>query len=1265
MLSVSDAYRNAIATSSKTLFKATMTLKDGTVRELTGDDLMQGGLTFVDSVTSVGSFDVGAAVVGKAELSLNNVDGRFNDYDFDRAEVIPFVGALLPDGTVEWLRKGLYRVEQPDTYGSAITLSCWDDMVLLEKPFADVENIDYPASLRTIALAICDECGLSLSTPDFPNRDYVVPAPVASANTSCKDVISWIAQIACCWAKVDTVGRLEFGWYDDAIADVVGEGAGLDEKLRQIAMEHIARTRGETTSASAEVKAWTDALEKRIVFATATSTLTVFTDDVVITGVEVTEEDEEEGDRREGASVLWGAQGYVISVTGNALVPYGKAADAAARIGARLVGLRFRPCSVKMVGSPAHQSGDQTLIIDENSRVYRTYAATVDWRSGGYESVGLDAVSPGRNSSSNFSAVTRAIIANKRAISREATARELAIEELEQQLENASGLYMTEEVQPDLSVIYYMHDKPTLAESTIVWRMTAEALGISTDGGATYPYGLDVSGTAILNRIYAVGINADYINSGAITIKDGEGLTVLSADIDTGTFHLEDRNGTMWDSNSGDFVISSGGETNAYDMFRIPINDHLYWTIEKPDYVTLTTLGDGWLRVGIASGGPGSSINTIVDLTAGEAPFDPTYNTWALLEWRNLTNISAYRTMIKRACSTDVALSRPNPYTCVKGPTSANAAVRFDIGMENNMAPASFEVRISYYSYEQGNPPTFLPDSRSVELTPEGFEVRTKEQLNTFIGSEGLAVYDGWGEGDDHVVLKAGASGTVVGRGDETQITLDNSGILVDSPAGKSFEVSSDVELNSVNEKAFSYRKYADIPAEVLDNLQFAYTPPIEEAFLDKTRTPKFWVQYYPEGFVSPYRPTTFSGDASFSGGTIVIPLSEWEGLPETTEQLSCSVTYYAYSVETSFAVGRGSSAVADSVALGTGVAASEANQAVFGVNNEQAHRALIVGNGDADTLSNALEVEWDGSTTIGGAKSTDPALKFRTSHHNANTQAIIQAHDPGNANGHNLVVRAGGNLVAGGGEYATQRYGLGDITTLENAYIGADGAVYIETNANTIANRRTWTFGAGGALVGAQLVGIDSDATLSARTDVNPLSWRDEDGTYIGQIRASQETDGRIAAALVARTGTGGNIKSNMLRLYVDKAGNCTYYVSSPANFRSAIQLTVRTVEGTVSAYSGYTITIAARKWGQVCHMQVSVKKSSQSPVMTDVTIASGLTAALRPIFPVRDTVLRATGGATQLTVKANGELSMTASESTLANLTQTFTFSYIAASW
>ena len=78
------------------------------------------------------------------------------------------------------------------------------------------------------------------------------------------------------------------------------------------------------------------------------------------------------------------------------------------------------------------------------------------------------------------------------------------------------------------------------------------------------------------------------------------------------------------------------------------------------------------------------------------------------------------------------------------------------------------------------------------------------------------------------------------------------------------------------------------------------------------------------------------------------------------------------------------------------------------------------------------------------------------------------------------FIINPTGNLIMGGGEYANSRYNL-DLggSTTENAYLGADSNVFIETNGNTIANRKTWQFTTGGnivALASSQgIYGVDS----------------------------------------------------------------------------------------------------------------------------------------------------------------------------------------------
>ena len=134
---------------------------------------------------------------------------------------------------------------------------------------------------------------------------------------------------------------------------------------------------------------------------------------------------------------------------------------------------------------------------------------------------------------------TSALVKAAALVKSEKTAREAAVEALAQQLASSGGMYETTEAAAGGGTIYYLHDKPTLASSLVVLKLTAEALGISTDGGKTYPAGWDfVTGTTITNTLQAVGINADWINTGALTVTDADGNVLFKADVTAKTVQI-------------------------------------------------------------------------------------------------------------------------------------------------------------------------------------------------------------------------------------------------------------------------------------------------------------------------------------------------------------------------------------------------------------------------------------------------------------------------------------------------------------------------------------------------------------------------------------------------------------------------------------------------------------------------------------------------------------------------------------------------------
>ena len=162
-----------------------------------------------------------------------------------------------------------------------------------------------------------------------------------------------------------------------------------------------------------------------------------------------------------------------------------------------------------------------------------------------------------RNSSTRYSESTKAIVEARKLINNEKSSRQIAIDELNDRLTNSSGLYNTEEEKPDGSKISYSHDKPTLAESSIVWKFTAEAIGLSTDGGITYPYGLTIDGNVIANILETIGVNAEWIKV-LTTFAVGDDFAVDKFG------HLTAKSGII-----GRFVLSEDGlQSNAMQFFR-------------------------------------------------------------------------------------------------------------------------------------------------------------------------------------------------------------------------------------------------------------------------------------------------------------------------------------------------------------------------------------------------------------------------------------------------------------------------------------------------------------------------------------------------------------------------------------------------------------------------------------------------------------------------------------------------------------------------
>ena len=561
---------------------ADITLTDGTVLNLTSANLWQNGMEFEDSVSNDSSFDIGSAIINVLNLSINNFDGEYSDYDFEGAEVICYVGLQIEnEDTSELLDSAgeqildstgdtiivhknaviektrictVTVIEQPEDETVTIDLTCEDNMRKFDRNYSD-SKLKYPATRGQIVRDACEVCGVTLQTLNFYRDDYIVQNRPNDEALTFRQVLQWVAQIGCQWMRCDEYGRLCVNWYgfvneEELTVDELGVLKTQDGSNVNLNFSNsdgaLSADNGTLLENDGILRLFATDEKGNISEIETTYGFTPHHTDVVITGVKVTEYSESSSDNPQ--TYMVGTEGYVLGISGNKLIRVGDGQTIASIISEKCVGMRFRPFESECPTDVALEAGDSLIIVDRNGKIYTSLLTTTTLKPGSGQKIACNAKSAAKNSSTQYSQATQAFVTARNMVKQEKTEREKALEEFGKRIDSATGVYTTVEPQENGSKIFYLHDKPTLAESQAIWKMTSEAWGVSTDGGQTWNGGMTVDGDTIVRILTAVGLNADWINTGAITVKDKSGNIIFQVDMDAKKVIISGDNVVIGDS---------------------------------------------------------------------------------------------------------------------------------------------------------------------------------------------------------------------------------------------------------------------------------------------------------------------------------------------------------------------------------------------------------------------------------------------------------------------------------------------------------------------------------------------------------------------------------------------------------------------------------------------------------------------------------------------------------------------------------------------
>lgn len=525
MINVSTQLKKESITNRNYYVTANVTLSNGATLKLDKKDFYLSGNSLVDSADS-GDFPVGVAIEKTASLSLVNDDGRFDGYNFNAARFVIFLNVQLSD-RIETIKRGTYIVSKKPATASEISLSLLDKMHNTDKTYDS--NLSFPCTVKELLSECCQQCGITLGDAMFPNSDFQIQQ--APSNATYRTVIGMCAGIAGGNARIDENDLLRIITFDKTFTNATIYDGGTVKNW----------TNGDDLDGGT-LNPWTTGTvidggtlsnnDYHALF--SIQNLQYDVDDVIVTGVKYIEDETE---------YVSGQDGYVITIDNQLLS--GNAQAGVEAIGNQLIGLRMRPFSCDGTANGYATFGDPVEFIDTKNRVFRSFVTDIEFVFGGSTSWSCSAKSAEEDASEFIGDQQTAVEQSKKDIEKKLSAYDVKLKQMNELAANTLGFYYTEEVQADGSTISYRHDKPALADSKVIYKTSADGFFLSVDGGQTWKAGFDSNGDAVLNILYAIGIQSEWINTRGFTAKDNNGNTTLRIDANTGAVTLEVENFTL------------------------------------------------------------------------------------------------------------------------------------------------------------------------------------------------------------------------------------------------------------------------------------------------------------------------------------------------------------------------------------------------------------------------------------------------------------------------------------------------------------------------------------------------------------------------------------------------------------------------------------------------------------------------------------------------------------------------------------------------
>ena len=175
-------------------------------------------VTVTESVNTAQELTIGSVCAAMAEITVFDPGGITNITAEEKVTLVrESDGIRVP--------VGVFNMERPQRKtANVLKLTGYDNVIALDTDLTAwlSQREPWPTTIADLAEDVCKACGLTMRAKNFANGWYIIDRFEAEATG--RQLLTWIAEIACCFVRAAGDGEIVFSFYENEGKEISAGG---------------------------------------------------------------------------------------------------------------------------------------------------------------------------------------------------------------------------------------------------------------------------------------------------------------------------------------------------------------------------------------------------------------------------------------------------------------------------------------------------------------------------------------------------------------------------------------------------------------------------------------------------------------------------------------------------------------------------------------------------------------------------------------------------------------------------------------------------------------------------------------------------------------------------------------------------------------------------------------------------------------------------------------------------------------------------------